>query len=270
MNAVPVTRVGLNPLQHMSLARLVCAYAREAKYEILKTLRAPAAAVPFLVLPAILYVFFGVIMMGQASQALVKTPSLIDFSFFGWCAFATMMPAIFGVGCGLAFERSSGLLKLKRALPAPGGAYLFAKICMAVAFAAISIGVLTTLVLITGKHTIEGGSLIAGALVIVAGAIPFSAIGLFVGAYCSGSAAPGIANLVFLPMLWLSGLFFPLPGFLQKWVVIWPVFHLDQIALRVAGVEPFIFIDAKIAFVVLLAVTILFGGVALRRLARVG
>jgi ABC-2 type transport system permease protein len=71
-------------------------------------------------------------------------------------------------------------------------------------------------------------------------------------------------------MIWLSGLFFPLPGFLRKWVVIWPAFHLDQIALRVAGVERFIFIDAGIALAVLFAVTIFFGGVALRRLARVG
>lgn len=256
-------------LQDVPMSQLVRAYAREGRYEFLKTLRAPAAAVSFLALPTILYVFFGLI-MGQTSQEFVKTPSLIDYSFFGWCAFATMMPGIFGVGCGLALERASGLFKLKRALPAPGGAYLFAKICMAVAFSTISIGALTTLALVTGKHTVDAGSLIAGALVMVTGAIPFSAIGLFVGAYCSGSAAPGIANLVFLPMMWLSGLFFPLPGFLQKWVVIWPAFHLDQIALRVAGVERFIFIDAKIAFAVLLAVTIFFGGVALRRLARVG
>ena len=269
MNAVLVTRVGLTPLREMPMSQLARAYVREAKYEFLKTLRAPAAAVPFLVLPAILYVFFGLV-MGQASPEMGKTPELIDYGFFGWCAFATMMPAIFGVGCGLALERASGLFKLKRALPAPGGAYLFAKICTAVAFSTIAIGALTTLALITGKHTVDGGSLIAGALVTIAGAIPFSAIGLFVGAYCSGSAAPGIANLVFLPMMWLSGLFFPLPGFLQKWVVIWPAFHLDQIALRVAGVERFMFIDGKIAFAVLFAVTIFFGGVALRRLARVG
>jgi hypothetical protein len=38
----------------------------------------------------------------------------------------------------------------------------------------------------------------------------------------------------------------------------------------VAGVELFVFIGAKFAFAVLFAVPIFFGGLALRRLARVG
>jgi ABC-2 type transport system permease protein len=253
----------------MGVPKLARAYLREAKYELLKTLRTPAASVPFLVLPTILYLFFGML-MANASPDMAKTPALLDFSFFGWCVFAAMMPSIFGVGCGLAIERSSGLFKLKRALPVPGGAYLFAKICMALVFSTIAIGAITTLALFTGKHTVPAGSLIAGALVMIAGAIPFSAIGLCIGAYFSGSAAPAIANLVFLPMTWLSGFFFPLPAFLQKWVVIWPAFHLDQVALAAAGVEKFSFIDVKMALAVLAAVTIVFGGLALRRLARVG
>ena len=269
MNAALVHDVRTVPMAGMGTPRLVRAYLREAKYELLKTLRTPAATVPFLVLPAILYSFFG-LLMANASPDMVKNPSLLDFSFFGWCVFAMMMPSIFGVGCGLAFERSSGLLKLKRALPAPGGAYLFAKICMAATFSTISVGSLTAIALFTGKHTVDSGSLIAGALVIVAGTIPFSAIGLLIGAYTSASAAPAIANLIFLPMTWLSGFFFPLPGFLQKWVVIWPAFHLDQVALHVAGVDKFAFIDTKMALAVLAAVTIFFGGLALRRLARVG
>ena len=52
--------------------------------------------------------------------------------------------------------------------------------------------------------------------------------------------------------------------------MVWPAFHLNQVAMSVAGVEKFIFIDVKMALAVLAAVTILFGGLALRRLARVG
>src|SRR5215212_3192868 len=132
MNAALVHDSRVLPLPGMDAQKLARAYLREAKYELLKTLRTPAATVPFLVLPMFLYLFFGLLLVG-ASPDVAKMPSLIDYSFFGWCVFATMMPAIFGVGCGLAFERSSGLFKLKRALPVPGGAYLFAKICMALA-----------------------------------------------------------------------------------------------------------------------------------------
>lgn len=36
--------------------------------------------------------------------------------------------------------------------------------------------------------------------------------------------APAFANLVYLPGIWLSGMFFPLPKVMQPWAVIWPAF----------------------------------------------
>jgi ABC-2 type transport system permease protein len=73
---------------------------------------------------------------------------------------------------------------------------------------------------------------------------------------------------VFLPMMWLSGLFFPLPGVLQKWVVIWPAFYLDQLALALIDLKAFRFIPVSLGIGALLGVTVLFGGLALHRLAR--
>ena len=46
----------------------------------------------------------------------------------------------------------------------------------------------------------------------IVGALPFCAIGLFVGVLVSGSSAPGFLNLIYLPMMWLAGLFIPLPN----------------------------------------------------------
>jgi ABC-2 type transport system permease protein len=68
--------------------------------------------------------------------------------------------------------------------------------------------------------------------------------------------------------IWCS--FIPLPEFLRKWVALWPAFHLNQLALGLAGVTQFIFIPAGVAAAVLLGVTVLCGGLAVRRLARVG
>jgi ABC-2 type transport system permease protein len=75
---------------------------------------------------------------------------------------------------------------------------------------------------------------------------------------------------VFLPMLWLSGLFIPLPKFLEPWAVIWPAFHLNQAALGWAGVSEFSFLAPGISAAVLTGVTVIFGGLAIRRLARKG
>jgi ABC-2 type transport system permease protein len=97
---------------------------------------------------------------------------------------------------------------------------------------------------------------------------PFCAIRLLLGA-ASGSAAPAWGNLLFLPMV-PFGLFLPLPEGLKSWVLLWPTFHLDQLALGLAGVEKFTYIPPAMAAAVLAGVTVVCGGLAIRRLARVG
>jgi ABC-2 type transport system permease protein len=118
--------------------------------------------------------------------------------------------------------------------------------------------------------SLSAGQLLIIAITMTVGAVPFAAIGLFIGAYTSGSAAPAIANVVFLPMLWLSGLFFPLPTFLERVVVVWPAFHVDQVALGLAGISEFSFMPPVMSAAVLVGFTIFFGGLAIRRLARHG
>ena len=181
-----------------------------------------------------------------------------------------MGPALFGAACVLAVERDGGLLKLKRALPAPAGAYLIAKLMIGMVFAAPAMCALVVAAQVAGQISLTAPQLLIMTMVMTAGAIPFGAIGLVIGAHASGSAAPAFANLVFLPMLWLSGLFIPLPKVLERLAVIWPAFHLNQLALGSAGVAEFSFVSPMIAGAVLVGVTVVFGGLAIRRLAKHG
>lgn len=251
----------------MPLARVLRAYAIEIAYESLRILRSPGFAVPFLLLPVPLYLFFGVML---ASAQIAKTPGIANYLFSSWLAFTTMGPALFGVGCTLAIERQAGYLTLKRAQPAPGGAYLVAKMAMAMVLAAVGIAAVTATALLAGKITLSGTQLLVMAMTMIVGTLPFSAIGLFVGAHVSGNVAPAVINIVFLPMIWLSGLFFPLPAFLEPWVLIWPAFHLNQLALGAAGVTDYIFVPISLCAAVLTGLTVLFGGLAIQRLARKG
>jgi ABC-2 type transport system permease protein len=251
----------------MPTGRILQAYLTEVKYETLRMLRSPAAAIPFLLLPVPIYLFFGVML---AAPATVKNPAVANYLFSGFLVFSVMMPALFGVGCTLAVERDAGVLRLKRALPAPGGAYLIAKMLMAVAFAAMATLTVLAAGLAAGKLTLSAGQLAIIMTIMIAGAIPFAAIGLLVGSYASGSAAPAFVNIVFLPMMYLSGLFIPLPKSLEKLTVIWPAFHLNQTALGAAGVTEFSFVPPLMSAAALVGVTVLFGGLAIRRLARVG
>jgi ABC-2 type transport system permease protein len=251
----------------MTPKRVLQAYFAEARYEAVRMLRAPAFAIPFLVLPVIVYVFFGIVMTGEAAA---RNPNIPDFLFLGFSTMAVMGPALFGMGCTLAVERDSGLMKLKRALPAPPGAYLLSKMVMSMFFATVAMVLMVCVAVIGGKTHLGAAQFAVVAVILIVGSVPFCAIGLFIGAHSSGGAAPAFTNLVYLPMIWLSGLFVPLPGVMQKLVVIWPAFHLDQIALHAIDLEGFKFVPPAMSAAVLIAVTVVFGGAAIRRLARSG
>jgi ABC-2 type transport system permease protein len=183
---------------------------------------------------------------------------------------AVIGPALFGIGCSIAVEREAGLMKLKRALPAPAGAYLLSKMFMALFFAALGMTLMTTAALIAGQISFGAEQLAALAAVMILGALPFCAIGLCIGVYCSGGAAPGIVNIVYLPMLYLSGIFFPLPASMQPFAAIWPAFHLNQVALAAAGAKEFLVRPTASCITMLVCITVLFAGLAIRRLARAG
>ncbi len=251
----------------MPVGRVVRAYLTEARYQFVQALRAPAFALPFLLLPVPLYLFFGVVMTGGSPEVQAH-PELANYVFSGWCCMAVMGPAIFGIGIGISLERDANLLKLKRALPLPPGSYLIAKMLMSIAFAALAVGAVTVSALVAGKLTLSAGALLAMLAVLVFGALPFCAIGLFIGAFSSGNASPAFANLIYLPGMWLSGMFFPLPKAMQPWEAIWPAFHLDQTALAAAGLQ--VGYNPLFTSGVLVGITVLFGGLAIRRLARSG
>jgi ABC-2 type transport system permease protein len=264
--STPLT-IGRDLAAPMPILRILRAYAAEMRFETVRMLRSPGFAIPFLLLPVPIYLFFGVVLPGPA---IASKPGLANYLFSGWMAYAVMGPALFGVGCTLAVERDAGFLKLKRALPAPGGAHIVAKMAVAMAAAALAIVPLAITTRFAGGVTLSAAQILAMATVLVVGTLPFSAIGLFVGAHVSGSTAPAIINLVFLPMLWLSGMFFPLPKFLESWVVVWPAFHLNQISIAAGGIAEYRFMSPVVCAAVLTGLTVLFGGLAIRRLARKG
>jgi ABC-2 type transport system permease protein len=261
----PTVAIGIRPTALMPLPRVFQAYATEVKCEVLRMLRTPGIAIPFLLLPVPIYVFFGVVLPGSE---IAKNPALGSYLFSGWCVFATMGPGMFGAGCTLAMEREAGLFKLRRALPAPAGAWLIAKTAVAMVFAAAGVMTLVAAALVTGTAHLSIAQFATVAVVMIVGAIPFCALGLFIGAHVSGSAAPALINVLFLPMLWLSGLFFPLPAFLKQLVIIWPAFHLNQVAIGAAGIKDFSFVPPAMSAAVLLGITVLFGGLAIRRLVQ--
>ena len=200
----------------------------EMKYEFLKLFRNKAFSMATVGFPVMFYVLFGI-----ANKHVVNNGvAIAKYMLGGYAVFGLIGSALFGIGVGLASERSAGWLELKRASPMPPLAYLVAKGATAVAF-----GVIITCILCAVGITFGGVKLslweFAYMLRIAAiGAVPFSAMGMLVGLTVPPNAAPGIVNLIYLPLSFCSGLWIPLmylPKFIQKIAPISPVYHLAQL-----------------------------------------
>ena len=91
---------GIPALTPPPVRHLFRAYMTEARYELLRTLRAPAFAGPFLLIPTALYVLFGSMIPETGS---VRPPG--PYLFTAFTVMGIMGPALFGFGMG---SRSSG------------------------------------------------------------------------------------------------------------------------------------------------------------------
>lgn len=240
-------------------------YLREIRCEFLSLLRTPSFSLPTLLFPPMFYVLFAVLMpLGRSSGWQVSHYLLATYVVFG-----VMGPALFGFGVTVAIERQRGWLTLKRVAPMPPGAYLAAKMAMAMAFAAIIFAIMAVLAVFAAGVNLPLTAWLALLAVAVLGVLPFCAIGLFIGTVSSGQGAPAIVNLIYLPMGFLAGLWFPLallPAFVQQIAPLWPAYHLGQIALAAIG-QP---VEGALATPVLAlgVVTSVFFLLARRRLAR--
>lgn len=250
----------------MSAAKLFRAYLTEAKYETVRILRTPAFAIPFLGLPALLYLLFGVVIFGAAIRNDAQAGL---FLFAAFALFGVMGPGIFGFGMVVASEREHGLLTLKRALPMPPPppAYLVAKLLMAVMFAVIVMATMFA-VLPLGHIRLSAVQLFAAAAVSILGALPFCAIGFFIGVLANSRSAPAFVNIIYQVMMHVSGLFYPLPKFLRAIAPIWPTYHLQQLFFSAIGLPSQGSAVTHVA--VLVALTAILTVFAVRRLARKG
>jgi ABC-2 type transport system permease protein len=244
------------------------AYLTETRYELTRMMRNPGIAVPVLLLPCALYALFALVIAGEWIK---KDPAAGVFLFTAFSLMAVTMPAMFGIGVTLALERDMGLLRLKRAQPAPPAAWVVAKIVAGLVLALLAYAPIVIMAVSTGKLALAPGQVVALSAALLMGTIPFTALGLMIGSLATGSAAPAYANLVYLPGCYLSGMFFPLPASMFWQAPIWPQFHVLQFAMHVSGVttknplEPL-----SVAIGTILVYTVLFAGVTVWRLTQKG
>ena len=141
-------------------------------------------------------------------------------------------------------------------------AWFGAKIGMALAFSAIIVACLSILGVSLGGVHFPPAVWPMLFIALVAGALPFCALGLAIGYAAGPNSAPAIVNIVYLPISFLSGLWIPIefmPKFLQKIAPMLPPFHLSQLALIISGAAKG---SVVMHILALIAFTILFLAVA--------
>ena len=217
-----------------SLSRTLAVYAKESKYELLKNIRIPVYAISTVAFPLMFYVLFGIV-LGHNNPA-ARDNGTYMLATMG--CFGVMAVALFGFGVSLAMERGQGWLHVKRASPMPVSAYFFAKLFAAVVFSTVIILLLLTVGYAFGgvRLPIATAAKLLG--ILVAGSIPFSAMGLAIGYFAKPNSAPAVVNLIYLPMSFCSGLWIPLfmlPHGLQTFAKMLPAYHMSQLALNSIG-----------------------------------
>ena len=241
---------------------LLRVYRTEAWQEFLKLIRLPIFAATTIALPLMFYVIFGLTFAGeQAGGVGMTTYMLVTYGAFG-----VIGVALFGFGVSVAVERGQGWMRLKRVAPMPPLAYFVAKVVMSLAVATIIVLAMFTLGALVGGVRLDPQQWVAVGLALVAGALPFSAMGLAFGYLVGPNSAPAVLNLAWLPMAFASGLWIPisqLPDVVQSVAVALPPYHFVQLALGTIGASeggsPVVHAAAVLGFTLLFLVVAAWG-----------
>jgi ABC-2 type transport system permease protein len=207
-------------------------YAKETKYEFLRLLRARSFSVATIGFPISFYLLFGVV-AGSGHGSDNATYMLATYSVFGLVG-----SSLFGLCSTIANERAQGWLELKQASPMPPAAYLLAKLFTAMAFGVIIFALLLLCGTTMGHVHFRAAQIAKMLFTVVLGVFPFASLGILLSQVVPPNAAIGVVNLIYLPMSFLSGLWFPLkalPHWIQSIAPIWPTWHLGQLAIHNIG-----------------------------------
>ncbi len=209
--------------------------ALEVRFELLRLVRQPSYVLPLFAFPLAFYYFFGISMGPQRYHGVDASVYLLA----SYGAFGVIGAALFGFGITLALERGNGWLILRRASPMRLWSYLGGKMVAALGFSlavAVAIEVLGAL---AGGVRLAPQTWLTLLGVLVAGAVPFCALGFAIGTLAPASGAPAIVNLIYLPLSFMGGLWVPaamLPATFARIAPWTPTYHFGKLALSAIGV----------------------------------
>jgi len=230
MNSATVNPVPLTARN----TRQVSLWAYYVRCEILRLFRMPMFSIPSLLFPILFFAMFGIPFANDV-QGSINNGRFMMASFG---TYAVMSVAMSSFSASIAVERGSGWNRFLRTTPMSSLTYFLGKIAMAVAFELITLIAFFVFADIVGHvHlSLATWSELTGLMLI--GTLPFISLGFFLGYISGPTSATIIANLIFFPMSFASGLFVPLtilPKFVQHAAQYLPSYNVAQLGWTALG-----------------------------------
>jgi len=202
--------------------------------EVLKLLRIPVFALPTFLFPVLFFAMFG---LPNVDETLVGI-NAGRYTMASYGTYAVMATSLFSFGVSIATERGLGWNRLLRTTPLRPAIYFAAKILTAVIFGVAVLAVLFVFGAVIGGVSMNILLWAKLTALLVLGMLPFVALGLFLGYVAGPNSAAAVANLIFLPIAFGSGLFVPLeflPTVVQNVAPYLPSYHVAQLGWSALG-----------------------------------
>lgn len=204
--------------------------AAQVRAEVIRYRRLPEYVVGVVVLPVILFAMFG---LPSSDTVLPGGTNVVALLFVSFACYGIVSQALFTFGADLAEERQQGWLRRLRATPMTMGTYFGGKLALSLVYSAVTVAATALLAQWGGAADFDPARLAATVGVLLLGTVCFSPMGAAIAYWARPRAVSTIVNLVFLPLSFLSGFFFPLsqlPDVLQSVAPWLPTYHFGQLA----------------------------------------
>ena len=139
-------------------------------------------------------------------------------------AFSVITACYTNVAMGVSFARDQGVLKRVKGSPLPSWCYLAGRIGHAVLIGMLLVIIVTLFGATFYDVEVPTSTLPGLFLALTVGSASFAALALAITSVIpNAEAAPAIVNFSILPLLFLSGVFFPVPDWMATFSSFFPV-----------------------------------------------
>src|SRR5215467_14495256 len=206
----------------------------QTRFQLLTRLRIPAFSVLSLGLPVMFYALFNAIFGSQKLNGVTVS----EFILVSYATYAVANVMVYNFGIGIANERGRKLDLLQRAMPLPPVVAALAQVFAALLFAFIALLILLAFAFLVGGVRLGAETWLDLLWRLMIGSFPMIGLGMAIGYGVGANTAPAVVNVVYLPMAFLSGIFFPLklmPDFIQRIGHTLPTYHYAELGWNVLG-----------------------------------